>query len=73
MPTRRITYCGRASDALVTGVPHDGQKPRRIVLPESAYETKVASAPVIVTLSSSNTALTVAEPDAQYWQSRHQH
>lgn len=66
MPTRRITYSGRASDALVTGVPHAGQKPRRIVLPESAVETNVVSAPVIATLSTSNTAFTVAEPEAQY-------
>lgn len=73
VPTRRITKFGRASDALVTGVPHVGQNPRCIVLPDSAFETKSVSAPVSETLSRSNTAFTVADPDPQYWQSRHQH
>jgi hypothetical protein len=73
VPTRRITNCGRASDALVTGVPHAGQNPRCIVFPDAAFEVKWVRAPVMFTCATSNTALTVADPDPQYWQSRHQH
>ena len=57
----------------MTGVPHVEQNPRIIVFPESACETKVDSLPSIVTAFVSNTVFTLAEPDAQYWQSRHQH
>lgn len=64
---------GRALEALVTGVPHEGQKPRVIVFPESACETKARTSPVIVTSAALKIAFTVDEPAAKYWQSRHQH
>ncbi len=73
VPTRRITRCGRAFDALVTGVPHVEQNPRVIVFPDAAFETNVDSLPSIEIAAVSTTAFTVAEPAAQYWQSRHQH
>lgn len=64
---------GRALDALVTGVPQDGQKPRVIEFPESAFETKVFRSPVSVTSAALKITFTVDEPAAKYWQSRHQH
>ena len=73
MPPRRIRNCGRALDALVTGVPHDGQKPRVIVFPESASDTKFLISPVIVTSPVLKIMFTVEEPAPKYWQSRHQH
>ncbi len=73
MPARRIRKCGRALDALVTGVPHVGQKPRVIVFPESASDTKTRRSPVIVTSLALKIVFTVDEPAPRYWQSRHQH
>jgi len=64
---------GRALEALVTGVPHEGQNPRVIVLPESAVDTKVCRSPVSETSAALKIAFTVDEPAAKYWQSRHQH
>ncbi len=73
MPARTIRKCGRALDALVTGVPQVGQKPRVTVLPESASDTKVDNSPVIVTSAVLKMTFTVEEPEPKYWQSRHQH
>lgn len=64
---------GRALEALVTGVPHDGQKPRDIVFPESAVDMNVLSLPVSDTSAALKITFTVDEPAAKYWQSRHQH
>jgi hypothetical protein len=72
VPTRRMTRCGRASDALTTGVPQTGQNFRIMRLPESALLRYSVSVPARLTDSTGKTAFTVAEPAAQYWQSRHQ-
>jgi hypothetical protein len=63
----------RFNDALNSGVPHFGQKLRRITFPLSAVLTYSLTSPVIWTLSVLKVALIEALPDERYWQSLHQH
>jgi len=59
--------------ALNNGVPHLGQKLRRITFPLSAVLTYSLTPPVVLTLSVLKIALIEALPDERYWQSLHQH
>src|SRR5262245_6541224 len=63
---------GRLSAWLNNGVPHFGQKVRRIVLPLLAVLTYFSTAPVSCRPAVLKKALMVALPAARYWQSRHQ-
>src|SRR5258708_3760950 len=72
LPTRTTMASGRLDDSLNSGVPHLGQKRRRIMLPLSAVLTYSATSPVKVKLAVLKIALTEALPVARYWQSRHQ-
>jgi hypothetical protein len=63
---------GRFSASLNNGVPHLGQKRRRITLPLSAVLTYSLTSPVILKLSVLKIALIDALPDERYWQSLHQ-
>jgi hypothetical protein len=73
VPARRISRFGRASVALLTGVPQAGQNRRRIVLPLSAVLTYSVVLPMMETAALGKIAFTVPLPAAKYWQSRHQH
>ncbi len=72
VPARTPIKSGRAELAVVTGVPQAGQKLRTIWLPETADDSKRARAPVKPMSAVRNMAFTVAEPEARYWQTRHQ-
>jgi hypothetical protein len=72
-PARTTMKSGRFKDALNNGVPHFGQKLRRMTFPLSAVQTYSLASPVISTLSVLKIALTEALPDEMYWQSLHQH
>jgi len=72
VPALRINRCGRASDMLVTGVPHCSQNRRCILLPLSATLSKSRDSPVIVIPAEGKQTLTAAFPAAMNWQTRHQ-
>ncbi|MCF3947443.1 hypothetical protein L2A60_12220 [Acidiphilium iwatense] len=71
-PTRTTIRFGRDSDSLNNGVPHLGQKRRRMTLPLSALLTYSLTSPVISKASVLNIALIDALPEDRYWQSLHQ-
>jgi hypothetical protein len=63
---------GWLSASLNSGVPHLGQKRRRIALPLSAVLTYSLTSPVILKLSVLKITLIDALPDERYWQSLRQ-
>jgi hypothetical protein len=63
---------GRLSASLKSGVPHLGQKRRRMVLPLSAVLRYSPRSPVILKLSVLKIVLMEALPDDRYYQSLHQ-
>ena len=71
-PTRTTIISVREEEWLNKGVPHLGQKRRRMVLPLSAVLTYSPTSPMSLKLSVLKIALTDAFPLARYWQSRHQ-
>jgi hypothetical protein len=72
-PARTMIRSGRLSASLNKGVPHFGQKRRRMTLPLSAVLMYSLVSPDIVKLSVPKIALTDALPEDRYWQSLHQH
>jgi hypothetical protein len=72
-PTRTTINSGRLDEWLNNGVPHLGQKRRRMVFPLLAVLTYSLTSPVSLRLSDLKIALMDAFPVARYWQSRHQH
>jgi dethiobiotin synthetase len=71
-PTRTTINSGRLDEWLNNGVPHLGQKRRRMVFPLSAVLMYSPTSPVSVKPSVLKIALIDALPAARYWQSRHQ-
>jgi hypothetical protein len=65
VPVLIIRRWGRLSAALNNGVPHCGQKLRRMALPLSALLLYSLTRPITFTTSAVNTALTVALPAAR--------
>jgi hypothetical protein len=64
---------GLTSAAVKSGVPHFGQKRRKMILPLAAALPYMLVSPVTVKESVGKNTFTVPLPDAMYWQSRHQH
>jgi hypothetical protein len=71
-PARTTTKSGRHVASLNSGVPHFGQKRRRITLPLSALLMYSVVEPEISRLLLANMRLIEALPDDTYWQSLHQ-
>ena len=71
-PARTTTKSGRHVASLNGGVPHVGQKRRRITLPLSALLMYSVVEPEISRLLLANMRLIEALPDDTYWQSLHQ-
>src|SRR5258708_32435871 len=67
-PARTTMRSGWPSASLNNGVPHLGQKRRRITLPLSAVLTYSLTSPGILKLSVLKIALMDALPDEGYWQ-----
>jgi hypothetical protein len=63
---------GRLTASLKSGVPHAGQKRRRITFPLSAVLTYSPVLPVRLKLFIAKMALIEALPDDRYWQFLHQ-
>jgi hypothetical protein len=63
---------GRLSASLNNGVPHFGQKRRRMTFPLSAVLRYSLTSPVILKFSVLKITLIDALPDDKYWQSLHQ-
>jgi hypothetical protein len=72
-PARAMIKCGRDSASLKSGVPHRGQKLRRMTVPLAARLEYSLRAPLMVTDDLGKTTFTVPLPAPRYWQSRHQH
>lgn len=71
-PTRTTMRSGRFSASLNSGVPHLGQKRRRMVFPLSAVLTCSLTSPARLKPAVLKIALIDALPDDRYWQSLHQ-
>jgi hypothetical protein len=71
-PARTAMRLGRLSASLNKGVPHFGQKRRRMTLPLSAVLMYSLVSPDILKVSILKIALIEALPEDRYWQSLHQ-